>query len=121
MLFFQGMDRLPMSMNVRFWLYLNALPVLQDILIYGFLLVGTILIALSVRKFFSYRPNESPLPQQWLDSDIQNQKMQFLSNRRPSCKVKEMDTYYNSLIESKDVDTVPDVTTALTPLTEDIV
>ncbi|KOC60729.1 Scavenger receptor class B member 1 [Habropoda laboriosa] len=116
-----GMYELPLSIYIRFWFYLNILPVLQDILTYSSLCASVILIALGIHKIFLYQPNGPTSLRQWLCSEIKNPKMQCLSNRRMSCKAKEMDTYYSTLLPSKDVNTAPDVTTELSSLKEDIV
>ncbi|XP_050587850.1 scavenger receptor class B member 1-like isoform X1 [Bombus affinis] len=115
-----GMSKLPTSMLVRFWFYLNFLPVFQSIMIYSSLLIGPILIALGVRKIFVY-PKESMLTTQWLGSQMRNKKLQFFNSRRMSCKIDEMDTYYSSLIESKEENKESEPTADLPTLKEDIV
>ncbi|CAK9816237.1 Scavenger receptor class B member 1 [Anthophora quadrimaculata] len=116
-----GMYELPMSLYARFWFYLNILPVLQDILIYFSLFVGAVLMVLAVHKIFLHQPDGSSSLRQWFDSEINSPKIQCLGNRRMSCKIKEMETYYSSLLESKHANTSSDVTTELSSLKEDIV
>ncbi|XP_043803781.1 scavenger receptor class B member 1-like isoform X1 [Apis laboriosa] len=115
-----GMNELPLSMYIRFWFYLNFLPILQDIVTYSSLIIGIILISVGICKIFVYSPNKSTSARQWLNSKMKNQKLQFFNNRRMSCKINEMDTY-SSLIESKNVNTVPEGITKLLSLKEDIV
>lgn len=114
------MNELPLSMNIRFWFYLNFLPIFQDIVTYSSLIIGIILISVGIYKIFVYPPNKSISARQWLNSKMKNQKLQFFNNRRMSCKINEMDTY-SSLIESKNVNTVPEGITKLLSLKEDIV
>lgn len=109
-----SMNGLPTSMHIRFWFYLNALPILQSVGTYSLLLIGCILVLLSIHKLFFYRPKSAP---QWLDPEIQNQKMNFLS--RPPNKIKEVDQYYDSLLESKVGGKAEDETTTLSLLNED--
>ncbi|XP_017892677.1 scavenger receptor class B member 1-like [Ceratina calcarata] len=100
MLWFEiGMYELPTSMVVRFWLYLNALPVAENILSYILLLTGLVLILLSIHRLFLYNPKKLMSSRKWLDSEMKNQTLQFLDRRMS--KVKEMDTYYSSLLEPK--------------------
>ncbi|XP_076162654.1 scavenger receptor class B member 1 isoform X2 [Ptiloglossa arizonensis] len=116
-----GMRELPTSMSTRFWLYLNVLPILQDILIYCLMLIGIVVILIGIRKILLYRPKESASPRQWLNPEIKNPKLQFLSSGRLSCKTKEMDTYYSSLLESKEPNAMSNPTTEISNLKEDIV
>ncbi|KAF3428525.1 hypothetical protein E2986_04366 [Frieseomelitta varia] len=112
-----GMSELPISMLVRFWFYLNFLPVLQSVLIYLSILAGSVLIGICVRKIIIWQSTESTLTRQWLSSEIKSKKMQILNNRRMSYKIDEMDS---SLIESKD-EKVPETALDLPSLKEDIV
>ncbi|XP_034182926.1 scavenger receptor class B member 1 isoform X1 [Osmia lignaria lignaria] len=117
-----GMYELPTSMNIRFWLYLNFLPVLQCIVIYSLFIIGSILIVLSIHKILMYQLNGSTVSRQWLDPEIQSNKLQcFNNNRRMSCKVKEMDLYYSTLLESKDASPITEESPELSSLKEDIV
>ncbi|XP_076753934.1 scavenger receptor class B member 1 isoform X2 [Xylocopa sonorina] len=115
-----GMYELPSWMVLRFWIYLNALPILQDILTYSLLFIGIVLIAFSARKIVAYQLKESPTLPQWLGSEMNKQKLQLFGNRRMSCK-NETDTYYNSLLESKDVGIMSEETTELASLKEETV
>ena len=116
-----GMEGLPSSMTMRFWFYLNVLPVVQDVSTYFLLFVSIILMIASVHKILLYQPKGSTSPRQWLDSDVKSHTMQFINSRRPSYKNKEMDTYYNSLLDSKDSKEVCELTTGLSSLQEDVV
>ena len=111
------MSELPISMLVRFWFYLNFLPVLQSVLIYLSILAGSVLIGICVRKIIIWQSTESTLTRQWLSSEIKSKKMQILNNRRMSYKIDEMDS---SLIESKD-EKMPETALDLPSLKEDVV
>lgn len=119
---FQGMYELPTSMNIRFWMYLNFLPVLQYIVIYSLFIIGSILIVLSIHKILMHQLNGSTASRQWLDPEIQSNKLKCFNNsRRMSCKVKEMDLYYSTLLESKDASPITEESPELSCLKEDIV
>lgn len=117
----QGMEGLPTSMTMRFWFYLNVLPVVQDVSTYFLLFVSIILMIASIHKILLYQPKESTSTRQWLDSDVKSHTMQFINSRRPSYKNKEMDTYYNSLLDSHDAKEVCELTMGLSSLQEDVV
>ncbi|OAD56141.1 Scavenger receptor class B member 1 [Eufriesea mexicana] len=95
--------------------------ILQDVLIYSLFIVSIVLVALGVHKIFLYKPKGSILPRQWLDSGIQNKKLQLFNNRQISHKINEMDTYYSSLIESKDMNTISEGNTEVSSLKQEIV
>ncbi|KZC10319.1 PREDICTED: scavenger receptor class B member 1-like [Dufourea novaeangliae] len=117
-----GMYELPASLNTRFWLYLNALPVVEKVGIYGLIFAAVVAIFFGVHKIVLFQTKGSLLPQQWqATADITSQKLQFLTNRRLSCKSNEMDTHYSSLLDSKEPNGTSDVTTELANLKEEIV
>ncbi|XP_076617964.1 scavenger receptor class B member 1 isoform X2 [Colletes latitarsis] len=116
-----GMYELPTSMYYRFWFYLNVLPVMQDTLIYSLMIVGIGVIFICIHKILLHQPKGSTSSQQWMDSEMRNQKLQFLNNRRLSCKTNEMDTYYSSLLNSKDSNVMSDITMELSNFKEAIV
>ncbi|KAH0550224.1 scavenger receptor class B member 1-like isoform X1 [Cotesia glomerata] len=98
-----GMYELPESMNNRFILYLNVLPVVQDVAIYALFLGGIIFLVWSIVKIMLYRPKGSPArPGQWFESDLQRKRLNFFNEKRNSFRAKPMDTYYNSLLEPKE-------------------
>ncbi|XP_053971681.1 scavenger receptor class B member 1-like isoform X1 [Hylaeus volcanicus] len=115
-----GMYELPSAMNYRFWLYLNVLPVLQDVFIYGLIIVGIIFTIISAHKIL-LQSKGSTVSRQWRETEIKNQTLQFLNNRRRSCQTNESDTYYKSLLKSKSSNAVSDMPTEFSNLKEDIV
>ncbi|XP_043260499.1 scavenger receptor class B member 1-like isoform X2 [Colletes gigas] len=116
-----GMYELPTSMYYRFWFYLNVLPVMQDTLIYSLMIVGIGVIFIGIHKILLHQPKGSTSSQQWMESEMRNQKLQFLNNRRLSCKTNEMDTYYSSLLNSNDSNVMSDITMELSNFKEVIV
>lgn len=115
-----GMYELPESMNNRFWMYLNFLPVLQYVAIYSLFIVGSIFIVLTIHKILVFQMKGSTTPQQWLGSGIQNNKF-FNNSRRMSCKIKEMDIYYSSLLQPNDASPISEESPQLTCSREDVV
>ncbi|XP_078051265.1 scavenger receptor class B member 1 [Augochlora pura] len=110
-----GMYKLPFSMNMRFWFYLNALPAMESVAMYTLLLGGAASIVLAIYKIVLRQTKGSLLPQL---SDMKNQNLKYITNRRLSCK-SEMDIQYSSLMEAKDANGV--IATELTNLKEEIV
>ncbi|XP_014296232.1 scavenger receptor class B member 1 isoform X1 [Microplitis demolitor] len=98
-----GMYELPESMNNRFILYLNVLPVVQDVATYALFLGGIIFLVWSIVKILLYRPKgPSGRAVQWFESDLQRKRLNFFNEKRNSFRAKPMDTYYNSLLEPKE-------------------
>lgn len=100
------MYELPESMNSRFYLYLNVLPVVQDVAKYALFLGGTIFLIWSVVKILLYRPTgskNSRTPSQWFETELQRKRLNFFNDKRNSFRAKPMDTYYNSLLEPKEM------------------
>lgn len=100
------MYELPESMNNRFLLYLNIAPVAQDIAIYGLFFSGAIFLIWSIFKILLYRPKGSKsTPAKWIETELQKKRLNFLNDKRSSFRGKQMDTYYNSLLEPKEEST----------------
>ncbi|CAB0031494.1 unnamed protein product [Trichogramma brassicae] len=95
-----AMHELPDSLNNRFYLYLTALPVMQDVAIYCLFLGGAICLIWSVLKILLYKPKaDTEMTSQWLESELQRKRLSFLHERRTSVKIsKEADCFYNSLL-----------------------
>lgn len=97
------MYELPESMNNRFWLYLNVLPVVQNVACGALFLGGAIFLVWSVVKILLYNPKGKPRSSgKWFDAESQKKRLSFLNEKRGSVKSKMMDTYYSSLLDSKD-------------------
>ncbi|XP_058803925.1 scavenger receptor class B member 1-like isoform X2 [Phymastichus coffea] len=97
-----GMHGLPDNLNTRFFLYLNILPAMQEIAIYGFFLAGVVFLVWSVTKIMTYRPKDiegAATTNQWLEAEIARKRMAYLNERRPSLKTKETGVYFNALLQ----------------------
>lgn len=92
------MHELPKSVNDRFILYLNVLPVVQEVALYLFFLVGALFLCWSVAKILFHQPQGHGGPAQWLDTEMQRKRLSFLNERRASVKTKELETFYSSLL-----------------------
>ncbi|KAK0167045.1 hypothetical protein PV327_004493 [Microctonus hyperodae] len=98
-----GMYELPDSMNNRFILYLNVLPVVEAVGKYALFLGGTIFLIWGVVKILLYKPKgQLNKPAQWFETELQRKRLNFFNDKRNSFRGKPMDTYYNSLLEPKD-------------------
>lgn len=92
------MYELPANRNSMFYLYLNILPVLQEIAIYVTFIVGSIFLIWSVVKILLYRPKESTIYDEWFEDEMQKKRLQFFNDRRSSMRVKETESYYSTLL-----------------------
>ncbi|XP_024936691.1 scavenger receptor class B member 1 isoform X2 [Cephus cinctus] len=97
-----GMYELPENMNNRFLLYLNVLPVVQTVATYALFLSGAVFLVWSVIKILLHEPKGAKAPAQWFEAEMQRKRLSFLNERRASIKTKEMDTYFNSLLNPKE-------------------
>lgn len=92
------MSELPESMNNRFFLYLSVLPVVQHVAIYLFFASGAVFLIWSVVKILLYKPRKFDSGGQWLEQEMNKKRLSFLNERRNSLRTKEMDVYFNSLL-----------------------
>ena len=93
------MYELPEKMNSRFKLYLNILPILQDIAIYTLFVGGAIFLLWSIVTILLHQPKESSSNLQWSEAGIQRQRLSFLNEKEIAAnKTREMDLYYSSLL-----------------------
>lgn len=95
-----GMYRLPDSMNNRFKLYLNYLPLVQDFGIYSLFVGGAIILVWSIVKILLHQTEESSSSSQWCEAEMQKQRLSFLNEKEPTIK-RDMDVYYNSLLSPR--------------------
>jgi hypothetical protein len=96
------MYELPDYLNTKFFFYLNILPIVQEIAIYGLFLSGTICLIWGVMKILSYRPESVGVTSPWLEAEMHRKRMQYLNDKTISKPNKEMDMYFNSLLSTKD-------------------
>ncbi|KAL6257532.1 hypothetical protein P5V15_011106 [Pogonomyrmex californicus] len=92
-----GMYELPKFMNLRFWLYLNILPVMEEVMTYVLFLSGAMLLIWSIMKILSYQAKGSS--SEWLEMEKDRRKTQ--NEKQVELKDKEIDAY-NSLLTSGD-------------------
>lgn len=97
---FQGMYELPDQVNNRFKLYLNILPVAQDVAIYFSFIGGAIALLWSIVKILLHQP-KGPTGLQWSETEMQKQRLHFFNEKEPTAKSKEMEVYYNSLLSTQ--------------------
>lgn len=100
---------------------LNILPIVQEVAIYLLFLIGAIFLVWSVVKILLHQPKGFSGPAQWFEAEMQRKRLSFLNERRTSIKVKELDTYYSSLLEPKEDNMTSIVLDDLPYLKEEIV
>ncbi|XP_012221741.2 scavenger receptor class B member 1 isoform X2 [Linepithema humile] len=91
-----GMYELPTHMNMRFWLYIHFLPILEEIMIYLLFLLGAMLLVWSVVRILSYQAKESPT--EWLETEIKRKRERVQNDKQNNLGAREMDTYSSLLI-----------------------
>ncbi|XP_071565627.1 scavenger receptor class B member 1 isoform X2 [Temnothorax nylanderi] len=93
-----GMYKLPKSMNIRFWFYLNVMPVMEEIIMYVLFLSGSMLLVWSVMRILFYQTKKSS--SEWLEMERQRRKAQT-NKQTDHQKAKDMEVY-SSLLTSAD-------------------
>ncbi|XP_012541119.1 scavenger receptor class B member 1 isoform X2 [Monomorium pharaonis] len=88
-----GMYELPMNMYLRFWFYLNFLPVFEEIMKYVLFLSGAGLLVWSVVRILSYQTKKSS--SEWVEMERKKRKTQ--TNKQNDPKAKDTDVY-NTLL-----------------------
>ncbi|XP_014600667.1 PREDICTED: scavenger receptor class B member 1-like isoform X2 [Polistes canadensis] len=104
-----GMYELPSNRNALFYIYLNVLPVLQEVVIYLLFIFGTIFLIWSVVKILLYRPKESTINGEWFEEEMQRKRLQFLNDRSSFTKTKEAESYYNTLLNNSENKTASNI------------
>lgn len=96
-----GMSKLPSSMNVRFWFYLNFMPVVEKIIMYLLFLSGAVSLVWSVVKILSHQTQKSSSV--WLEMERKRQKAQNAQiDKQANPKAKDTDVY-STLLTSGDL------------------
>lgn len=93
----QGMYELPKNMHIRFWFYLNFLPVAEKVMMYLLLLSGVVLLVWSIVRILSHQTKKSS--SEWLEMEKKRRKAQ--TDKQIESKAKEMDVY-STLLTSDD-------------------
>lgn len=92
------MYELPDAVNNKFKLYLNYLPMVQDVGIYLSFIGGSIVLLWSIVKILLHQPKRG---MQWCETEMQKQRLHILSDKESGAKSKEMEVYYNSLLSAQ--------------------
>ncbi|XP_018301690.1 scavenger receptor class B member 1 isoform X2 [Mycetomoellerius zeteki] len=92
-----GMYKLPLSMNLRFWFYLNFLPILTEVSMYLLFLSGAVLLVWCIMRILFHQTKKSS--SEWLEMERKRRKTQ--SDKQIDPKVKNIDVY-NTLLTSGD-------------------
>ncbi|XP_047363879.1 scavenger receptor class B member 1-like isoform X2 [Vespa velutina] len=103
-----GMYELPANRNSLFYLYLNILPVLQEIIKYLMFIIGSILFIWSIVKILLYRKL------------LLKKRLQFFNNRRSSMKIKETESYYSALLNHSEHKFTSDILENLSTMKNEI-
>ncbi|KAK5638443.1 hypothetical protein RI129_012738 [Pyrocoelia pectoralis] len=93
---------LPDSLQSRFRLYLNVLPIVETVSMYASFVLGTFLIWLSCWQYLKKIKNMTRTRKTWIDEFVEEPD----TIKRASLTNRELETYYDSLV---------------TPLNQDIV
>ncbi|KAI4486284.1 hypothetical protein M0802_012389 [Mischocyttarus mexicanus] len=98
-----GMKELPSHRNMLFYIYLNVLPILQEVFIYLTFILGIVFLIWSVVKILLYRPKESSITGEWFEDEMEKKRLQFSNERKSSLvKTKEAESYYNTLLNNSE-------------------
>ncbi|KAJ3618817.1 hypothetical protein MTP99_005626 [Tenebrio molitor] len=93
---------LPDMLAARFRLYLNVLPLAEQGIMYFFLGVGGVFLAVSLYKFVTSKSNRDAYNTRWIEDDFVLNIERKLSNYRPerkgSMNSKELEVYFSSLV-----------------------
>ncbi|KRT82644.1 hypothetical protein AMK59_3893 [Oryctes borbonicus] len=91
---------LPPSLASRFQLYLNVLPLVVQASLYTLFTIGVIFIVISLRKF-TKSSKRLPSNLNWNEPSMmtRERKLSYVAEGRRKMSAKEMDIYYNSLME----------------------
>ncbi|GAB1862091.1 Scavenger receptor class B member 1-like isoform X2 [Camponotus japonicus] len=91
-----GMHELPTEMRLRFWFYLNALPIMEEVALYLMFLSGVILLIWCVIRIVSYQANRSP--EEGLEIETKMRRKRAEKDKGVDQKTREADAYSSLLI-----------------------
>ncbi|XP_018346276.1 PREDICTED: scavenger receptor class B member 1-like isoform X3 [Trachymyrmex septentrionalis] len=69
-----GMYKLPLSMSLRFWFYLNFMPILTEVSMYLLFLSGAVLLAWCIMRILFHQTKKSS--SEWLEMKRKRRKIQ---------------------------------------------
>ncbi|KYN07821.1 PREDICTED: scavenger receptor class B member 1-like [Cyphomyrmex costatus] len=84
-----GMYKLPLDMNIRFWFYLNFLPIMTEVSMYLLFLSGAVLLVWCIMRILSHHTKKSS--SEWLELERKRRKVQ--TDKQIDPKVKDIDVY----------------------------
>lgn len=90
------MNGLPDSLALRFHLYLNVLPLLETVAMYGCFIVGVICLTLAIYRCVMRRNTNV----RCMDEEMAyiDRKFSYVPETRSSMTSKELEVYMNSLV-----------------------
>ncbi|XP_012056944.1 PREDICTED: scavenger receptor class B member 1-like [Atta cephalotes] len=91
-----GMYKLPLNLNLRFWFYLNFMPVLAEVSMYLLFLSGTVLLVWCIMRILFHQTKKSS---EWLEMKRKQRKAH--TDKQIDPKVKDIDVY-STLLTSGD-------------------
>lgn len=97
----QSMNGLPDSLALRFHLYLNVLPHLENVAMYCCFIVGVICIALAIyRSVMRRNLIEKTSDARYMDEEMAyiDRKLSYTPEKRASMTSKELEVYMSSLV-----------------------
>ena len=118
------MYELPPNLNNRFFLYLTALPAIQEVAIYFLFLTGIGCLFWSITKILTYKLRDPTMRGHWLKQELQSKNLNHFNNKRQSLKTKNsVDSFCNTRFISREVELKidPVLLEELIRLKEDIV
>lgn len=92
-----GMYELPIHLNIRFWLYLNFVPIAEKVIMYLLFLSGILLLVWSIMRLLSHQMKKSS--SEWLEMERKRRKIETDNQIDP--KAKDIDVY-STLLTSGD-------------------
>ncbi|XP_018358894.1 PREDICTED: scavenger receptor class B member 1-like isoform X3 [Trachymyrmex cornetzi] len=92
-----GMYGLPLNMSLRFWFYLNFMPILTEVSMYLLFLSGAVLLVWCIMRILFHQTKKSS--SEWLEMERKRRKAQ--TDKQIDPKVKDIDVY-STLLTSGD-------------------
>lgn len=90
------MYELPTAMQLRFWFYINFMPIFEEMVLYLAFLFGMILLVWCIIRILSYQANESP--EEGLEMEKEMRRKRAQKDECINEKAKEMDVYTSLLM-----------------------
>lgn len=97
----QSMNGLPDSLALRFHLYLNVLPLLEQVAMYCCFTIGIICLTLAIYRCFTRQNSNEKQPNiRYIDEEMAyiDRKLSYTPEKRCSMTSKELEVYMSSLV-----------------------